>query len=72
MKHRHDMTGTGKFMKLWGYRSSHKCPRCGHHCETAAHVTMCTVPSAIEQWKISLETDAIHDDKSNGMENKDN
>jgi hypothetical protein len=43
-------------MKLWGYRSTHKCPRCGHHCETAAHITMCTPPSAIEQWKISLET----------------
>jgi hypothetical protein len=49
------MTGTGKFMKLWGCRSTQKCPRCGHHCETAAHVTMCTAPSAIEQWKISLE-----------------
>jgi hypothetical protein len=56
MKHRHGMTGTGKFTKLWGYRSTRKCPRCGHHCETAAHVTMCTAPSAIEQWKISLET----------------
>jgi hypothetical protein len=56
MKHRHGMTGTGKFMKLWGYRSTHKFPRCVHHCETAAHVTMCTSPSAIEQWKISLET----------------
>jgi Fe-S cluster biosynthesis and repair protein YggX len=50
------MTGTGKFMKLWGYRSTQKCPRCGHHCETAAHITMCTAPSAIEQWKILLET----------------
>jgi hypothetical protein len=56
MKHRYSITGTGKFMKLWGYRSTQKCPRCGHHCETAAHVTMCTSPSAIEQWKISLET----------------
>jgi hypothetical protein len=56
MKHRHDMTGTWKCMKLWGYRSTQKFPRCGHHCETAAHVTMCTSPSAIEQWKISLET----------------
>jgi hypothetical protein len=56
MKHRHGMTGTGKFMKLWGYRSTHKFPRCGHHCEKAAHVTICTSPSAIEQWKISLET----------------
>jgi hypothetical protein len=50
------MTDTGKFMKLWGYRSTQKCPRCGHHCETAAHITMYTAPSAIEQWKISLET----------------
>jgi hypothetical protein len=56
MKHRHGMIGTGKFMKLWGYRSTQKCPRCGHHCETVAHVTMCTSPSAIEQWKISLGT----------------
>jgi hypothetical protein len=56
MKHRHGMTGTGKFMKLWRYRSTQKCPRCGHHCETAAHVTVCTPPSAIEQWKIFLET----------------
>jgi hypothetical protein len=56
MKHRHGMTGTGKFMKLWGYRSTQKCPRCGHHIETAAFVTMHTAPSAIEQWKISLET----------------
>jgi hypothetical protein len=56
MKHRHGMTGTGKFMKLWGYKSTHKCPRCGHHFEIAAHVTMCTSPSAIEQWKILLET----------------
>jgi hypothetical protein len=56
MKHRHGMTGTGKFMNLWGYRSTHKCPRCVHHCETAVHITMCTSPSAIEQWKISLET----------------
>jgi hypothetical protein len=56
MKHRHGMTGTGKFMKLWGNSSTQKCPRCGNHCETAAHVTMCTSPSAIEQWKISLET----------------
>jgi hypothetical protein len=56
MKHRYSITGTGKFMKLWGYRSTQKCPRCGHHCETAAHVTMCTVPLKIEQWKISLET----------------
>jgi hypothetical protein len=43
-------------MKLWGYRSTKKCPKCGHHCETAAYVTMCTSPSAIEQWKVSLET----------------
>jgi hypothetical protein len=50
------MTDTGKFMKLWWYRSTQKCPRCGHHCKTAAHVTMCTPPSTIEQWKISLET----------------
>jgi hypothetical protein len=50
------MTGTGKYMKLWGYRSTQKCPRCGHHCETAAHVTMCTSPLAIEQLKILLET----------------
>jgi hypothetical protein len=50
------MTGTWKFMKLWGYRSTQKCPRCGHHCETAAHATMRTAPSGIEQWKISLET----------------
>jgi hypothetical protein len=56
MKHGHGMTGTGKFMKLWGYRSTQKCPRCGHHCETAAHVTMYTAPSAIEKWKIWLET----------------
>jgi hypothetical protein len=25
MKHGHGVTGTGKFMKLWGYRSTHKC-----------------------------------------------
>jgi hypothetical protein len=56
MKHRHGMTRIGKFMKLWGYRSTQKCPRCGHHFETAAHVNMCTAPSAIEKWKISLET----------------
>jgi hypothetical protein len=56
MKHRHGMTGKGKFMKLWGYRSTKKCPRCGHHCETAAHITTYTSPSAIEKWKISLET----------------
>jgi hypothetical protein len=56
MKHRHGMTGTGKFMNVWGYRSTQKCPRCGHHCETAEHVTVYTAPSAIEQWKISLET----------------
>jgi hypothetical protein len=48
MKHRHGMTGTGTFMKLWGYRSTQKCPRCGHHCETAAHATMYIAPSAIE------------------------
>jgi hypothetical protein len=52
IKHRHGMTGTEKFMKLWGYRSTQKCPRCGHHCETATQVTMCTSPSAIEQWRI--------------------
>jgi hypothetical protein len=56
MKHMHGMIGTGNFMRLWGYRSTQKCPRCGHHCETAAHVTMCTDPLAIEQWKISLGT----------------
>jgi hypothetical protein len=58
MKHMHGMTctGTGEFLKLWGYMSTQKCPICGHHCETAAHVTMCTSPSVIEQWKISLET----------------
>jgi hypothetical protein len=56
MKHRHGMTGTGKFMKLVGYRSTQKCPRCGHHCKTAAHVNMCTAPSSIEQCKIFLET----------------
>jgi inhibitor of KinA sporulation pathway (predicted exonuclease) len=50
------MTGTGEFMRLWGYRSTQKCPRCGHHCKTVAHITMCTAPSAIEQWKTSLET----------------
>jgi hypothetical protein len=50
------MTGTGKFMRLWGYRSTQKFPRCGHHCETAAHFTMCRAPSAIDQWKTSLET----------------
>jgi hypothetical protein len=56
MKHRHGMTGTAKFMKLWWYRSTQKFQRCGQHCETAARVTICTSPSAIEQWKISLET----------------
>jgi hypothetical protein len=56
MEHRRGMTGTWKFMKLLGYRSTQKCPRCGHHGETAEQVTMCTAPSAIEQWKISLET----------------
>jgi hypothetical protein len=56
MKHRHGTTGTYKFMKLWGYRSTQKCQICGHHCETAAHVFMCTSPSVIEQCKISLET----------------
>jgi hypothetical protein len=56
MKHSHGMTDTGKFMKLWGYKSAQKCPRCGQHCETEAQVTMCTSPSAIEKWKISLET----------------
>jgi hypothetical protein len=60
MKHRHGMTGTGKFMKLWEYRSTQKCSRCGHHCETAAHVTMNTAPSAIEQWKVSMETLATY------------
>jgi hypothetical protein len=55
MKHRHGMTGTGKIMQLWGYMSTQKCPRCRHRCETAAHVTMCTAPLAIEQWKTSLE-----------------
>jgi hypothetical protein len=49
MKHRHGMTGTYNFMKIWGYRSTRKFPRCGHHCETAAHVNMCTSPSMIEQ-----------------------
>jgi hypothetical protein len=47
-KDRHGMTGIGKFSKLWGYRSTQKCPRCGHHCETSAHVTMCTAPSEIQ------------------------
>jgi hypothetical protein len=56
MKHRPVMRGTGEFMKLWDYRSTHKCPRCGNHCETAAHVTMCTAPSGVQKWKISLET----------------
>jgi hypothetical protein len=61
VKHKHGMTGTGKFTNLWGYRSTQKCPKYGHHCETAAHVTMCTSPSvispsAIEKWKILPET----------------
>jgi hypothetical protein len=30
VKHRHGRTGTGKFIQLWGYSSTHKCPRCGH------------------------------------------
>jgi hypothetical protein len=47
MKHRHGRTGTGKFMRLWGYRSTQKCPRCGHYYETTAHIIMCTAPSAI-------------------------
>jgi hypothetical protein len=42
--------------EVMGYKSTHKCPRCGHHCETSAHATICTSLSAIEQWKISLET----------------
>jgi hypothetical protein len=42
MKHRHGMTGTGKFMRIWGYRSTQKCPRFLHNCETAVRVTMCT------------------------------
>jgi hypothetical protein len=50
------MTGTGKFMRLSVYRSTQKCTRCGHHWEIAAHVTVCTTPSAIEKWKTSLET----------------
>jgi hypothetical protein len=49
-------TGTGKFINLWGYRSTHKCPRCGHHRETAARVIMCTSPLVIVQSKILLET----------------
>jgi hypothetical protein len=56
MNHRHGMTGTWKFMRVWGYRSTHKCPRCWKRCETAVHITMCTAPSTIEQWKTSLET----------------
>jgi hypothetical protein len=56
MKHKRGMRNTGKFMKLWGYRSTQKCPGCEHHCKTAAHVTLCTSPSAIKQSKISLET----------------
>jgi hypothetical protein len=56
MTHRYGMTGTGIFMWICGYRSTQKCPRCGHHCETEAHITLCTSPSTIEQWKILLET----------------
>jgi hypothetical protein len=50
------MTGTGKLMRVWGYRYTQKCPRHGHHYETASHDTMCTSPSAIEQCKALLET----------------
>jgi hypothetical protein len=50
------MTCTWKSMRIWGYRSTQKFSRCGYHYETAAHITMCTARSAIEQWKISLET----------------
>jgi hypothetical protein len=51
MKHRHGMTGISKFMRLCGYRSTQKCQRYRHHCETEARVTMCTAPLEIEQWK---------------------
>jgi hypothetical protein len=56
IKHRHGMTGTGKFMRIWEYRYTKKCPRFGHHCKTATHGTMCPDASAIEKWKTSLET----------------
>jgi hypothetical protein len=55
MKHRHSMTGIWKLMRLCKYRSTQKCPRCGKYCETVAHITLCTAPLAIEQWKTSLK-----------------
>jgi hypothetical protein len=55
MKHKHGIPGTGKFMKLWKLRSTGKYPICGHYSETASYGNVCTTPSAIEKWKISLK-----------------
>jgi hypothetical protein len=42
--------------EVMGVQVNSEIPKTWTPLETAAHVTMCTSPSAIEQWKISLET----------------
>jgi hypothetical protein len=48
MKHRHGMTGTGKFTKRWKFRSAARCPRCGHMEETLRHVDKCEQIAAVK------------------------
>jgi hypothetical protein len=55
MKHRHGMTGTGHYMKQWKYKSTAKCPHCGHHDETARHVTKCEEAGANERCNKSIK-----------------
>jgi hypothetical protein len=55
MKHKHGMCGMGQFMKRWKYRHTARCPRCGHHNETALHVNKCEAPDAITAWEKSVQ-----------------
>jgi hypothetical protein len=54
-KHRHGMMGSGHYTKWWKYRSTMKCPCCGHHNETTSHFTKCEDAGAIELWNKSLK-----------------
>ncbi len=50
------MCGVGKMMKIWGYRDSDACPRCGEK-ETAAHVLSCQDDDAVKAFHNSKSMD---------------
>jgi hypothetical protein len=48
------MCGIGRFMEIWGQRSTDACPRCGDP-EDSNHVWICKHEGAQKLWTDALE-----------------